>query len=616
MTHRVCLSPAADSPSARAVELTLTEGKSDAILGRGPRVHCMLEDASVGSQHCRLIQAGHEVHIEQIDSARGTWLNGTALRGAMTVRDCDQLRIGNLMFQLKIDEIAGPADAPDGATVATGTGGAFAERAMAALEKKYPAEVSLRGSRAMQSLIEEGVKLARQMGFATDDHLLGFLECALLQENGLADLNAPNSDLLLTLTTKHPPAARLQMAMRITQRNAARRKSGGSGGSVRQPAAAPDQPRARPDEPRTAPVRRQPASPRLGSFAGVSVTRGTPPPDEDTDVDAADPVSLPRIEGYTVLRKIGEGGMGNVYQAREHQLDREVAIKMLRTMHPSAQEQFLHEAKALARLRHPNIVPILNYGRCGEAGYYVMQMVAGKDAGKLVRLFGAEAAQMKQGVEILNTAGVEMKLMSSELRACAGGNKPYYRLVANWFAGLADGLHCVHDSGVIHRDIKPTNLLLSDDGRMLLVDFGLATLRGERMPGMSACVGTPRYLSPEMVGAWASGTLGPQTDARADIWSLGATFYEFLAFRPAYEGTVAEVMQNICILEPVPPVDLVWQVPKDLQSICLDAMRRDPNDRYQKARHIGAELRRWLAGKPPLGAKQSGLKTDGTTAVT
>ena len=136
------------------------------------------------------------------------------------------------------------------------------------------------------------------------------------------------------------------------------------------------------------------------------------------------------------------------------------------------------------------------------------------------------------------------------------------------------------------------------------------------MPGMPACVGTPRYLSPEMVGAWAGGALGSQADARADIWSLGAALYEFLVFKPAYEGTVAEVMQNICILEPAPPADLVWQVPKDLQSICLDTMRRNPNDRYQKAWHVAKELRRWLAGRPPLGAKLCGLKTDGKTAVT
>lgn len=200
------------------------------------------------------------------------------------------------------------------------------------------------------------------------------------------------------------------------------------------------------------------------------------------------------------------------------------------------------------------------------------------------------------GEQVLKAAGVDSKRSPAELRELLVPDKnAYYRLVAYWIAGVADGLERAHTEGVLHRDIKPSNLLLSGDGRMMVTDFGLAARPADRQGIGRARVGTPRYLSPERVADWASFSDEVQhRDARADVWSLGAVLYEFLTYRPAFRGSVPEVLRAIVTESPAPPDTLVWSVPEPLQRICLMAMARRPEDRFLKSADMAESLRGWI----------------------
>jgi len=506
-------------------------------------------------------------------------------------------------------------------------GDGFVQRAIDELSAKYPQYVSSRGRPDLQQWAARGRETARKLGFSADEEFIQFLQCALLLNDDLTELTARNSDVWYTLTnTAQPGAMRLKRALRIVEKRMEKRPA--------------ETPKPRPvtaspaDETQAASTPGPGMMPggggsgamgshgigsrgagsrgvgsrgtgsqgaigsRAGAGWGAQATRATPPPETEMGGDG-DFGPLPEIEGFTILGKLGAGGMANVYRARDTRLDIDVAIKVLRSLHPSAQEQFLLEARAAAKLQHPNIVQVLRYGQFGESGYYVMQLIQGKDGDQLIEIFRQQAAQMHTANEVLSAAGVDISAITPELRGSLNGTNPYYRMVACWIAGAADGLQRAHSEGVIHRDIKPKNLMLSRDGRMLVTDFGLATLRGEKTPGSAFCVGTPRYLSPEMLAGWASGSGTSLTDARVDIFGLGAALYEFLAFRPAYEGTVARVLRDIATSDPAPPRQFVWHVPEELEAICLKAMQRNPDGRYQKASEMADDLRNWLGDKSP-----------------
>jgi serine/threonine protein kinase len=289
--------------------------------------------------------------------------------------------------------------------------------------------------------------------------------------------------------------------------------------------------------------------------------------------------------------------MGTVYLAQDLQLDIEVAIKVLRSMHPAAQQQFLMEARAAAKLQHPNIVPVLRYERYGQGGYCVMQLVRGKDAHRLVKLFGEHNAHTLDASRIFEIAGIERAAANPDLRAVAKPAKPYYRVIAYWMAGLADGLDRAHAEGIIHYDVKPSNLMLAADGRMMLGDFGLATLGDKQLMSNTACIGTPAYLSPEMLAGWASRGGTADTDTRCDIWGLGLSLYELLTYKPAYDGSVQRVLKAIATTDPPSPRDIVWQVPTELERICAKAIARNPDDRYARAAEMADDMRNWLGGK-------------------
>lgn len=661
MKQRVRLSLLAESDTARDIAITLTDPQRPLIIGRGAGVDLDLHDPTVAARHCQLCCDEHGLRLENLDLTQSTWHNGSALEGSAQLHDGDRIQIGKLSFRVQFrtsaekpadsrmsngrdfdtasdsgatqpsnsgmprdphaspgpspsapprpftpEPLASPARSRDGRADASNSASVtqisdrFVRKALEELTAKNPARAARFNQRELQILIERGRDLARQLGFLAEEEMLQLLHCAILLDGGLADLTAKNSDLFFTLTNAtQAPAARLKRALRIAQRQAEKRFAESP------PSARP--PRSITEE--TVPMDSHPPqrSGKSGSKERRSggkleppppaeSTRSTPPPDPD---HAADTPSLPQIDGFTLIGKIGEGGMSYVYKARDQQLDIEVAIKVLRSMQGGAQEQFLREARAAAKLQHPNIVQVLRYDRYGEGGYCVMQLIPGKNADQLVEIFSTRIAHTLTGPEILALALVDAGSIGPELRACLEGLNAYYRIVAQWMAGVADGLQRAHNEGVIHRDIKPKNLMMSRDGRMLLTDFGLATLKGDKLPGSSFCVGTPRYLSPEMLAGWASRSGVAHTDARVDIWGLGASLYEFLAFRPAYLGSMEYVLKDIACCDPRPPRELVWQVPAELEVICLKALQRNPEHRYQKASEMAEDLRGWIAGKAP-----------------
>lgn len=473
-------------------------------------------------------------------------------------------------------------------------------RIEADLRQEFADRVGSRDREALRALVKRGIERAHGYTLEQEDHIYQFLRCMVMLDDEIDGRNPDTEDVWLTLNhARRPAAQRIERAVKIASRIAGERSGSRSkSGAVMRP---PSRPPARPAVSEAAAAGTQ-APAAVSSpdeetaagdvSAGTHATRGTPPP--PPDVGAAE--ALPEIEGFLIKEEIGAGGMGRVFLAYDNQLDKDVAIKVLRSVDPEAQEQLQHEARAAARLEHPNIVQVSRFEKLGRGGFYVMQFVRGLDGSKLVKKFESAGAHQLPGEQVLKAAGVDAKRSPAELRELLVPDKnAYYRLVAYWMAGVADGLERAHSEGVLHRDIKPSNLLLSGDGRMMVTDFGLAARPADRQGIGRARVGTPRYLSPERVADWASFSDEVQhRDARADVWSLGAVLYEFLTYRPAFKGSVPEVLRAIVTEDPAPPNTLVWSVPEGLQRICLMAMARRPDDRFLKSGDMAESLRGWI----------------------
>lgn len=288
------------------------------------------------------------------------------------------------------------------------------------------------------------------------------------------------------------------------------------------------------------------------------------------------PASIPtRIGDFQIVREIGRGGMGVVYEAEQLSLRRRVALKILRSINAiddAATQRFRREAETVAQLHHTNIVPIFAVGADQGVHYYAMQFIEGRDLADLTR------------------PGDEPRPL------------PPPRTVAEWGLQAADALAHAHAHGVIHRDIKPSNLILAPDGRIWLTDFGLARRIDDLSLSLTgAFLGTPRYMSPEQAAA----TTRP-VDHRTDIYSLGATLYELTTGRPLFEGASAHlVLAQILHQEPLPPRRIVKDLPRDLETILLRSLAKDPAARYASARDLAADLRAFLDGRP-LRARRPG----------
>lgn len=347
-----------------------------------------------------------------------------------------------------------------------------------------------------------------------------------------------------------------------------------------------------------------------------------------------------RLGDFEIENAIGHGGMGIVYRARQLSLDREVALKVLPAIaryRSSAARRFRTEAQAVARLKHPNVVPVFACGEHDGHLYYAMELVDGVSLDVAIRArpdllsstFGRKAEVPTEAGDSSDhrfTTGWRHGASPAADNSRRGGlpgdqsvsgtshppvferSAEDYRYMAGLVADVADGLAHAHENGVIHRDIKPQNLLLDSKGRLRLTDFGLAQLADEPHLTVSGeIMGTPAYLSPEQ----ANGE--KEVDHRADIYSLGATLYEMVTSRRPFEGkTRDQILSRIRLHEPKRPRKCNPAVPSDLETICLRAMDKQPERRHQSASELADDLRRFTEGRPilsrPTGSVERVLK--------
>jgi serine/threonine-protein kinase len=295
-----------------------------------------------------------------------------------------------------------------------------------------------------------------------------------------------------------------------------------------------------------------------------SVAALFPDPETQTRAGAIQPVTppaeLPQVPGYRVEALLGRGGMGVVYKAWHLRLNRPVALKMLLAgpcARPTELERFLREAQAVAALGHPNIVRLYDVGDVGGRPYFTMELVEG----------GNLADQIEEIPQ------------------------PAHRAAA-LVATLADAIQAAHQSGIVHRDLKPGNILLARDGTPKVTDFGLARrLEGNAGLTLSGTpVGTPGYMAPEQaLGKRA--VIGPATD----VYGLGVILYEMLTgVAPFHADSPAATLHKVLTEEPMPPARLNPQVPRDLATICLKCLHKEPGGRYATARELADDLRRFL----------------------
>lgn len=314
-----------------------------------------------------------------------------------------------------------------------------------------------------------------------------------------------------------------------------------------------------------------------------------------------------RIGDYTLLREIGSGGMGVVYEAEQESLGRRVAIKLLFdrfSRMPATLERFRREARAAARLCHPNIVPVVGLGDDGGINYYVMQYIDGIGLDRICELAGRNGSIENQPSE----SGCPDRLAAQQLTKLSreylfsDSAGPRWVHIARFGAQVADALDYAHQQGVLHRDVKPSNLLLDRHGQAWLTDFGLARdAADENLTTTGNVLGTLRYLAPER--------LQGISDRRGDVYGLGMTLYELLVGEPGFRDSDPQVLlRRIMHDEPLSPRSLDRSIPRDLETIVVTSIARQPKDRYATAAEMAADLRRFLEGRPVLARPVPRLK--------
>jgi eukaryotic-like serine/threonine-protein kinase len=285
------------------------------------------------------------------------------------------------------------------------------------------------------------------------------------------------------------------------------------------------------------------------------------------------PIALPSLLGdYELLEELGRGGMGVVYKARQLSLGRSVALKMIlrgALASPADLARFQAEAEAVARLDHPNIVPLYEVGQLEGQPYFSMKFVAG----------------------------------TTLARKLAEGPLPP-REAAEMLAPICRAIHFAHRQGLLHRDLKPSNILLDEDGRPLVTDFGLAKrfTDGTSLTHTGAVVGTPSYMAPEQA-AGGRGDIGPASD----VYSLGTILYQMLTGRPPFQAA-SPVDTVLMVLEqdPLPPRVVNAKADRDLEMIALKAIQKPPDLRYHTTEAMAEDLEAYLAGEP-VSARSGGL---------
>jgi len=315
-----------------------------------------------------------------------------------------------------------------------------------------------------------------------------------------------------------------------------------------------------------------------------------------------------QLGDFCLEQRLGSGGMGVVYQARQVSLNRPVALKVLPSSlvgDASAIERFHREARAAARLRHPNIVTVYAEGLEQGICYFAMEMVEGEPLDRIIEdLHAAKASDDGQAASSAKgyPAGQQRLQPATEasppppppclLRTCRSARE-YFDMSAHLISEVADALAYAHEAGIIHRDVKPSNLILAHDGRLVLLDFGIARLCKEQaMTLTGSFVGTPRYMSPEQIAGRHD-----NVDHRCDVYSLGATLYELLTLQPLFDGhTREQIIGQILGEDPPRARQVEHRIPIDLETICCKAIERDPDRRYHSTRELAEDLRRYLSG--------------------
>lgn len=286
------------------------------------------------------------------------------------------------------------------------------------------------------------------------------------------------------------------------------------------------------------------------------------------------PGELGRFGLYRVVQRLGRGGMGVVYLARQERPARLVALKVLAGVPPADSQRlarFRAETDVITALRHPNVVHVYEAGEHAGLPYYTMEYL---EAGNLAHRLAVSPLPAREAAALVKT--------------------------------LCEAIQVAHELHIVHRDLKPSNILLGADGTPKIGDFGLAKhLQAAPADGCrtetGAIVGTPGYMAPEQ-SAGNSAELGPAVD----VYALGAILYEALTGRPPFKGaTVLDTLQQACTVDPVPPSRLQPGVPRDLQAVCLKCLEKSPHRRYGSARALAEDLARFLRGEPtrarPLG---------------
>src|SRR6266853_2102985 len=284
----------------------------------------------------------------------------------------------------------------------------------------------------------------------------------------------------------------------------------------------------------------------------------------------------PEFGGYELLEQIGRGGQGVVFRAHQKSLNRTVALKVISLGQWASKahlKRFRLEAEAAARLEHPGIVPIHEVGERDGQCYFSMKFIEG---GQLDEVVKQTPMSMRQAVELITK--------------------------------VARTVHYAHEHGILHRDIKPGNILLDQKGEPHLTDFGLARLveSESTVTRTMEVLGTPSYMAPEQ----AVGNNAAITSA-TDVYALGAVFYQLLTGHPPFAGgTTFETVRLVLDTEPRPPRLLNPKVDRDLATICLKCLDKDPQRRYSSALALAEDLERWLEHEP-ISARRTGLVTRG-----
>lgn len=305
----------------------------------------------------------------------------------------------------------------------------------------------------------------------------------------------------------------------------------------------------------------------------------TPPsvfvkPISGTEAQDDEARNLKHLGDFELLEEIGRGGMGVVFRAHQKSLDRMVAIKVLPNSWALSQRQidrFEREARAVAKLSHPGVVSIYSVGEEGSTHFIAMELVEGHD-------LGVELGRLGSGSQ-------------EDTSVPPIGAPEHYKVVASMIKGVAEALEHAHQRGIVHRDVKPSNLLLTQQNALKVVDFGLArdesqgaiTLTGE-------LAGTPQYMSPEQVRL-----RNHLVDHRTDIYSLGVVMYEVITGKRPFDGSDStKLMRDILVREARHPRLRVPSIPRDLETICLKALEKAPDDRYPTAGELARDLGRFL----------------------